>query len=276
MAHICNFIITLFKLWLTACVSALSTPANSIASTGQIDVGVSAKFTCLAGYAGNGQDTSTCLASGQWSSHNYQCDEDEWPSGTYSLLQPTNGCPSQFTTGYRSWRPERTGQSTFSQNPNLQGYANQTHIEWHFCTKATGSGSSAWPVGDYCVMRKGGTCPSGFTMGMITFDEEDSAPSGRSQGTGVLPDGNYGSNTDLYFCCKSDGSVAVETTFPVSTPFILFRYSSSSCQLVSGMTVEPGYTFFDSEPNGNIDNSEGEVPYTSTPPTWYIYHCYYH
>ncbi|XP_033758459.1 uncharacterized protein LOC117340795 [Pecten maximus] len=259
-----------------SCIGTFPTPPNAVASTDKIDVGVSVNITCEAGYHGVGKGTSTCLADGQWSSPAYQCDGEEWPNGTYTLLQPFNGCPAQFSTGQRIWRPEKTGYSTFSTNNNLQGYANQTQIEWHFCTK-TGSGDSeSWPAGDYCILRKGGSCPAGFNIGLITFDEEDSAPSDRSQGTGTLPDGVYAANTDLYFCCKKDGSVAIEATFPVSTPFVLFRYTMASCQLITGMTVEPGYTFFDSEPNGNIDKSEGSVPYVDGPPTWHIYHCYYY
>ncbi|XP_060070123.1 uncharacterized protein LOC132550122 [Ylistrum balloti] len=200
-----------------------------------------------------------------------------WPDGTYTLLQPSNGCPPGFSTGHRVWYPEHTGQSTFSVDNNLQGYANHSQIAWHFCTKIEAEASDTWPAGNYCILRNGGTCPTGFSGGSITFDEDDSAPSSRPQGTGTLPDGNYNTNSKLYFCCKNDGSVAIQATFPRSTPFILYPYTVASCQLVSDMTDVPGYTFFDSEPNGNVDDSDGSIPYTTNgPPTWYIHHCYYH
>ena len=57
-----------------------------------------------------------------------------------------------------------------------------------------------WPSGSYCILRRGSTCPSGFSNGWRKWDDEDIA--NHNAQSGVLPDGSYDSNTEIRFCCK--------------------------------------------------------------------------
>ena len=59
---------------------------------------------------------------------------------------------------------------------------------------------SEWPSGSYCIFRKGGSCPSGFSEGRRLHDDEDD--SNRNSVSGQLPDGIYNGNTQYEFCCK--------------------------------------------------------------------------
>ncbi|MEW5847245.1 MAG: hypothetical protein AB2A00_00475 [Myxococcota bacterium] len=59
---------------------------------------------------------------------------------------------------------------------------------------------AAWPAGSYCILQRGGSCPAGFSSGFRYWDDEDNN-NANSHG-GVVPDGSYGGNTRLNFCCK--------------------------------------------------------------------------
>lgn len=56
-----------------------------------------------------------------------------------------------------------------------------------------------WPSGGYCILKKG-DCPSGFEPGYRFWDDEDN--NNKNSYSGILPDGSYGGNTGIYFCCK--------------------------------------------------------------------------
>ena len=48
---------------------------------------------------------------------------------------------------------------------------------------------------------------------------------------GILPDGEYSSNTKIWFCCRNDGSPANPLKLPSSAPFYLFKVGEE-CQQV--------------------------------------------
>lgn len=61
--------------------------------------------------------------------------------------------------------------------------------------------SNSWPSGSYCILRKGGNCPNGFTYGYRYWDDED--VENINDAGGSLPDGTfYSPDTLIYFCCK--------------------------------------------------------------------------
>lgn len=49
---------------------------------------------------------------------------------------------------------------------------------------------------------------------------------------GTLPDGDYGRNTRIDYCCRFDGETSDEIVLPTSDPFYLFKYADL-CQEAS-------------------------------------------
>ena len=75
----------------------------------------------------------------------------------------------------------------------------------------------------------GGTCPTGFVGGGVFWDDENSNNGNRA--TGSQPDGYYGNNTAIYFCCRNDSDVTSPINLPHYQPFYLFPYTDG-CQAV--------------------------------------------
>ncbi|XP_021365717.1 sushi, von Willebrand factor type A, EGF and pentraxin domain-containing protein 1-like [Mizuhopecten yessoensis] len=216
----------------------------------------------------------TCQNTGSWTTPNVAC--GDWPYGTYSLLQPTTGCPTGFLVGQKTFHTEDAG-SNYNSNNDLTGSASGGYVVWHFCTKTDANentGPSVWPAGTYCIMMYGDYCPTGFSSGYIYFDEEDLDNTIRPM-SGALPKilGTY--DTELYFCCRSDGSKSTPMSMMTNTPFVLFSHSGSGCQSVQDMASNPGHTYFDNENLFNIDSYSGSIPDAVGPPNWYIHYCYY-
>ncbi len=62
-------------------------------------------------------------------------------------------------------------------------------------------GLQSWPAGSYCVLRSGGSCPSGFTGGrLVTYG--NALPDNSSQGDSVTSSDAGGEYLELQFCCK--------------------------------------------------------------------------
>ncbi|ESO84537.1 hypothetical protein LOTGIDRAFT_236211 [Lottia gigantea] len=83
-----------------------------------------------------------------------------WPKGTYSILKPASSCPDGFKEGKVTIHGTRTGRSRlFHLGAGYWG----TNIDMDICTRDEDNGSDVnWEPGDYCIFRKGGTCPSGM------------------------------------------------------------------------------------------------------------------
>ena len=75
---------------------------------------------------------------------------------------------------------------------------------------------------------------TGFSEGRIKWDDEDTKNDNLH--TGILPDGTYGKDTVVYFCCRSDGSAKAPIELPMRDPFFLLKHSSK-CQAVMGMRI---------------------------------------
>lgn len=82
----------------------------------------------------------------------------------------------------------------------------------------------------------------------------------------------YGSDTRIFFCCRTDGDKSDPVPLPLSKPFYLLAYGSSDCQLVKGAITTTEYIIFDNEDKNNQGSSGGVHPYASSN---LIYYCYY-
>ncbi|CAG2197871.1 unnamed protein product [Mytilus edulis] len=197
-----------------------------------------------------------------------------WPSGKYSIPKPQTGCPSGWSEGWRYQDNEDThniNSVTPSTGYHFFGTFNR-NTKMYYCTKKTFSGSGKWPKGNYCIARKGGTCPSGFCTGSIYWDDQDSGNT-NSHG-GDLPDGVYNRNTKIYYCCRSDAtSIDSYIDLPAREPFYLYKYTST-CQRVRGMTVRDEYLKMDDEDYRNSSSDNGCHPKKTD--STEVYYCYYY
>ncbi|XP_033637831.1 uncharacterized protein LOC117298620 [Asterias rubens] len=119
-------------------------------------------------------------------------------------------------------------------------------MKQQFCMKTEITGTYDWPAGSYCVFKYGGDdCPGVMLSGSISWDDEDSNNGNYKNGT--VPEGVYGQDTLIYYCCMTDGDVSQPISLPTQNPFYLFPYNSEQCQTVQGMTATQEYFVWDQE-----------------------------
>ena len=93
-----------------------------------------------------------------------------WPDGSYALLKPQSGCPTdvpgQWEEGYRKHYGE--GENYFSSSLSLAGEYNLDFMSHHFCvhvnrpiTVPLVQYQTHWEPGKYCILRSQGRCPRG-------------------------------------------------------------------------------------------------------------------
>ena len=198
-----------------------------------------------------------------------------WPAGRYSFPKPSAGCPFGFSTGcvYQDSENYRNANKFYSSS-YLSGLFT-TNIRTCYCTKTDTPGRIVWPRGRYCIARKGGFCPSGFRPGNLYWDDEDTRNDNSKYGE--LPDGFYGTNTRIYYCCRSDGSVTSPITLPTSHPFVLYRFGTYTCQAVQGMTSRKVNIYYDDEDYNNINSCSGAYPHNPgcSKKNHHVHMCYY-
>ena len=127
----------------------------------------------------------------------------------------------------------------------------------------------------------------GFSEGTVGWDDEDS--NNRNSKNGSLPDGTYGKDTYIDYCCRSDGSTYTAIDLPTRKPFYLFRYSATRCQQVKNMRVTEEWFYWDDEDDGkkkswwggkskgNKNRKEGAHPKdTGDPYNHKLHYCYYY
>ncbi|PFX18014.1 uncharacterized protein LOC111340085 [Stylophora pistillata] len=187
-----------------------------------------------------------------------------WPSGTYGLPKPVNGCPTsddfEWKTGYRFHDTEDDGtENQHSDSFHLAGEFSDEGIKHEFCIKLDDTGEGRWPDGKYCIYKKGSRCPAGLDEGFVIWDDENK--DNKNSKDGELPEGLFNEDTKIFFCCSITGSAGKEITLPNKAPFFLFAYDSYLCQKVKGMRVETEFVKFDDEDRGNIDYEGGEFPF---------------
>lgn len=174
--------------------------------------------------------------------------ELRWLSGEFAMPRPQRGCPEGFSWGNLT----QDTTNTFHDNSWSDGIANHLlvnvkadKITTSFCVKTSEHASFnephyelPWPSGSYCIGRRNGFCPDGFGMGFIQWDDKDIF--NENSHSGELPDGKYGKDTKIFFCCRSDAETSVAMTMPTARPFILYRHGGA-CQIVAGMKVKEDY-----------------------------------
>ncbi|XP_076072781.1 uncharacterized protein LOC143044604 [Mytilus galloprovincialis] len=203
-----------------------------------------------------------------------------WPTGSFSLYQPVSGCPHSnkwFETGSRFYDNEDDSNgNSWSVGHHLAGDTHdKQNSKFFFCTQTsgnTGEYNRNWPIGNYCILKYG-SCPNGFDEGYIHWDDENGGNGNAVNG--ILPYGTYNSDTDIYFCCRSDGHTADKIFLPIDKPFYLMRYTSG-CQQVHGMVVREEYFHFNDEKDSNQDSCHGDHPYdTNCYKDHTLHFCYY-
>jgi len=112
-----------------------------------------------------------------------------------------------------------------------------------------------------------------LTSGYIFWDDEDKV--NRNSNSGTLPDGFYGRNTQIEYCCQTDGDKNEPITLPSHDPFFLLAYDSAECQQVKWAISSVEWIRFDTEDTGNEDGQGGSYPHGAGINDHTIYYCYY-
>lgn len=203
---------------------------------------------------------------------------NKWPAGTYGIPRAQSGCPSSFGFTWRTgWRYQDTSDffpsNKHSNNFHLDASVDKNNLKRAFCMKtdkAKDASRPRWPKGKYCIYKKG-SCPTGFQNGYITWDDEDWF--NKNNKGGILPDGVYGSNTKIYYCCRTDGNKVEPIELPTIKPFFLVAYGSASCQQVMWAQASSEWIRFDTEEDD--DGYGGAYPYGAGMNDHTVHYCYY-
>jgi len=203
-------------------------------------------------------------------------DSVRWPRGTYALPMPDSGCPRSKKVAWaegslRQNTEDTSPLSNWSRPIHLKGPKKNNEITQHFCVKENKGGSGNWPAGKYCIYKKG-KCPHGFSEGWIKWDDEDTKNDNFV--SGVLPDGSYGQDTVVHFCCRSDGLAEAPIELPMHVPFFLLK-QSNTCQRVMGMRVTEEWLFWDCEDKENKNLWGGTLPESLVAKDIKLHFCYY-
>ena len=204
--------------------------------------------------------------------------EASWPDGRYCLPMPPNKqCPSGWEAGYRRHDSDDSGKKRCYNKrhgyaPHIFNYCQD--LGWGFCCKTRSKypPKKFWPRGQYCIFRRGGSCPTGFDHGYIFWDDEDE--DNNNGVSGSLPDGVYNRDTKIYFCCRNDGhyyyppfglqkcSTHEETLpgLPKCWALMLMRYKGKCPRLSGYRGPHTGYLEWDTEDNRNRDEHVGVFP----------------
>ena len=147
-----------------------------------------------------------------------------WPDGVFALPKSTSGCPCG-SIGEGSVYQDNEDYSNLNSRSSpfsvSGGFGINTRTD--YCTFLSFSLLS-WPSGTYCIVKFGGSCPSGFEEGYVFWDDEDN--NNDDYVSGSVPYSIVGNNARLYYCCRSDGSISTPITLPTGTPFYLLQKSS--------------------------------------------------
>lgn len=106
----------------------------------------------------------------------------------------------------------------------------------------------AWPAGDYCVLRDGGSCPQAtngtFAKGQIVIDTDNGITFQREHGASQqLNDSNHDGLLSLEVCCGSFTEAG--EAFPNEPFVVLAGASASGYACPTGFT--PGNVYIDAE-----------------------------
>ena len=115
--------------------------------------------------------------------------------------------------------------------------------------------------------------------GSVTWDDEDTKNNNEKKGT--LPDGTYGENTMIKYCCQDEGHWYNAVQLPVDRPFYLLPHNSASfknpkCQLVKWAMSWLEYIRYDTNDWKNSDELKGSHVFVHSGESLLtMYYCYY-
>ena len=92
-----------------------------------------------------------------------------------------------------------------------------------------------------------------------------------------MPDGRYrdGSDTHIYYCCRTDDFATNKIYLPTDKPFVLFK-KASTCQKVHGMRSISEYFYWDTEDTRPVNEGSGAIPRSDIGKNINIEYCYYY
>ena len=202
----------------------------------------------------------------------------QWPRGQFTILKAASGCPTGMYSGWRFQDNEDDNNGNRWRPSDIQSCIDigvGRNLKTYYCTKTLDPGSPSWPSGTYCIARHGSSCPSGFYSGLIHWDDEDS--NNDNSEMQPIPSGVYDRDTEINFCCRSDGRHDSPITLPPTQPFALYRYEGK-CQKVRGMNnpIEL-FVHYDDEDSNNGNQCSGNHPLArgSCNRDHELYFCYY-
>eukprot|EP00794_Sanderia_malayensis_P012753 gene12753-14060_t len=204
----------------------------------------------------------------------------DWPSGTYALPRPVDGCPVDWKEGMRYQDSENMlNTNNKSASYHLSGSVNKHGVRQEFCTKTDDAKNGiTWPTGQYCIYKYGYACPEGLVEGWVFWDDEnDEMIDASNLYGGYVPSGIYEADTLIYTCCRIDGDKNIPISLPTAIPFYLLAYGSADCQKVIGATSTQEFVKWDDEDKGNRNDNSRVVPFDVKKNRWNtkIYYCYY-
>ncbi|XP_052681062.1 uncharacterized protein LOC128161727 [Crassostrea angulata] len=196
-----------------------------------------------------------------------------WPDDRFTLVKPWYGCPPGWAQGWTYQDNEDISNKNYiTYYHHFYGEKFGRDFKFYYCSKNYRSNTGKrWPPGNYCILRDL-SCPSGFSSGSVFWDDEDTF-NDNSHG-GYLPDGYFGSDTRIDYCCRNDGYYFNAIELPTSHPFYLLRYTSY-CQRVKGMHVREEIVRFDDEDLANRNSISGSTPKGAGGHDHFLMYCYY-
>ena len=83
-----------------------------------------------------------------------------------------------------------------------------------------------FPKGNYCIVKSAGfSCPSNFTEGYLNWNDENDNNKNNYYGAKYSkPDGVFGKDTQIKFCCRSDGNYRTAMNMPKDFSYTLFPH----------------------------------------------------
>ncbi|VDP70633.1 unnamed protein product, partial [Echinostoma caproni] len=232
----------------------------------------------------------------------YESGKKIWPFVDFAIPKALNDCPSGSTKAIIRHHQDQYGFH-YSQPIHLDGlFLRGEKATWlEYCVFKTDASSTSTfnygirdelPAGHYCVLRVRGSCPSGFTKGVLNIMEGpqkvDEAPTDAQSAARyadamdqlIVPDIQRVrvqmkdttmkmDRLDYYFCCRADSpsaDIPIQGFPSESGPFFLYRFGDK-CQRIEGMRVTDEYICWDA-PN------QGQPGWwsTDTNQTWAPYH----
>ena len=111
--------------------------------------------------------------------------------------------------------------------------------------------------------------------GTVYWDDESSSNTNAKGGT--LPGGLDKSNgdTEIRFCCRTDGNKKEPIILPTELSFFLLAYGSNQCQMVKWAIATLEWIYFDTEDENNMDHAAHTFPFDAGKKNPRIYYCYY-